>query len=468
MTVKQRWVLALISLTSLMIMLDLLVVTTALTAIRIDLNASLEELEWTVNAYTLPFAVLLMGGAALGDRYGRKRMFVAGIIVFTVASVACALAPGIGWLIAARVLQGVGAAAVSPVAQAILASAFDPEERPKALGIFWGVLGLATLGGPIIGGVIVETSAWQWIFWLNVPIAAMLLPLIIAKLDESVGEARRLDFGGIALVTAAAFGLVWGLVRGNEVGWTSFEVVGVLVGGAVALAAFVRWELRARDPLVPIRFFAFRTFSAGNATVFLMFAAAFAGLFFFAQFLQTVLHYGPLGAGLRLAPWTVTVIIFAPIGGRLVNQFGERALVSTGLLLQGIASGWFAVIAEPEVSYSAMIAPFVLAGVGTSIVVPAAMAAVYATVPDEAFVAASGTIATMRQLGGSFGIALAVAVFAAAGGYSSAQEFSDGFSGAMTASAVVALVGILAGLAFPARRVASTPEVPAPEKVAAA
>ncbi|UYQ66238.1 DHA2 family efflux MFS transporter permease subunit [Streptomyces peucetius] len=462
MTTKQRWVLALISLASLMIMLDALVVTTALQAIRLDLGASAEQLEWSVNAYTLPFAVLMMAGAAVGDRYGRKRVFIIGIVVFTIASVACALSPSIGWLIAARALQGIGAAASAPVAQTILTSEFSPEERPKALGVYWGMTGLATLGGPIVGGIVVETAAWQWIFWLNVPLAVVLLPLIIAKLPESHGEARRMDFAGIGLVTIAVFGLVWGLVRGNVVDWTSAEVLAALIGGALALVAFVWWELRTTDPLLPLRFFKSRAFSAGNASVFLLFASTFGGLFFFAQFLQTVLHHGPLGAGVRLAPWTVTVILFAPIAGKLVNKFGERPLVAGGLLMQAIASGWFAVIAGPDVSYSSMIAPFVLAGAGTSMVVPAATAAVYASVPEASFGAASGTFSTMRQLGGAFGIALAVAVFVGAGGYGSVQQFTDGFGAAMVAATVVALIGVVAGLAFPTRRPA-----PVPEKVAA-
>ncbi|MBW1599888.1 MFS transporter [Streptomyces sp. JJ38] len=452
MTVKQRWVLLLTSLASLLTALDALVVTTALPAIRADLNTSVEELEWTVNGYLLPFAVLLMAGAALGERYGRKRVFVGGLLLFMAASVACAAAPDVGWLIAARVAQGIGAAAVVPVAQAHLSAAFTPEERPKAMGLFGAATGLATLAGPVVGGVIVETATWQWIFWINVPVGLIMIPLILVKFDESIGQARRLDYGGMLLATVAAFGLGWSLVRGNEAGWSSAEVIGGFVVGAAALVAFVRWELRAPEPLMPLHFFRFRGFSAGNASMFLLFGSAMAGLFFYAQFLQTVLEYGSLDAGLRLVPWTVTVFFFSPIAGKLVPRFGERALVTAGLLLQGVASLWLALIVDPDMSYAAMVGPFVVGGIGISIAVPAVMTAVFGAVPNEASGAASGTLNSLRQLGGAFGIAIATALFAAIGGFGSPQDFTDGFSAAITTAAVIALIGVPVAMALPKRR----------------
>lgn len=324
MTVGQRWVLALTSLSALMITLDSLIVTTALHAIQLDLHASIAELEWTMNAYTLSFAVLLMAGAALGDRLGRRRVLAAGLIVFSVASAGCALAPSLGWLIAARAAQGAGAAAVLPVAMALLSATFRPEQRTRALGLFAAVTGLATLGGPLVGGAVVQGLAWQWIFWLNVPIVAVLVPLVRTRLSESFGTARTLDYLGIALVSVAALGLVWGLIRGNESGWVSAEVVGAFVVGAVGLFGFVRWELRTGTPLIPMQFFSSRAFSAGNAVGFLLFATVFSGAFFFAQFLQVVQQQGPLGAGVRLAPWTVTLFLVAPVAGKQINRFGER------------------------------------------------------------------------------------------------------------------------------------------------
>ncbi|WP_227025653.1 MFS transporter [Streptomyces fodineus] len=378
------------SLAALMTALDSMVVMTALPAIRLDLNASVEQLEWTVNAYTLAFAVLLMAGTALGDRYGRRRVFAIGLVVFTLGSAACALAPGIGWLIAARVVQGVGGAGVMAVAQALLGAAFGPKERPKALGVFGAVTGLATLVGPIVGGLVVESVAWQWIFWINIPVGIVLLPLILTRLTESTGEARRLDIGGVVLATVAAFGLVWGLVRGNNAGWGSVEVTGAFAIGAAAVAGFVLWELRTPEPLLPIRFFGSRAFSAGNSAMFLLFGCSMSDVFFFAQFLQTALHYGALATGLRLAPWTVAVFIGSPIAGKLVSRFGERPLVVAGLLLQAIASGWIALIAAPGMTYLEMVLPFVISGAGIALAVPAVMATVFSSVPPAAVGAASG------------------------------------------------------------------------------
>ncbi|WP_433659974.1 MFS transporter [Nocardia sp. CA-128927] len=450
MTVGQRWVLAVTSVAALMTVLDALVVTTALHAIQLDLHASIAELEWTINAYMLSFAVLLMAGAALGDRYGRRRVLAIGLGVFGVASAACALAPDLEWLIAARAVQGVGAAAIMPTATALLSAAFQPEQRSKALGLFAAVTGLATAGGPLVGGAVVQGLAWQWIFWLNIPIAVVLIPLLRTRIDESFGLARKLDYLGILLVSIGALGLVWGLLRGNETGWASAEVVAGFGAGALALVGFVRWELRTDAPLIPMRFFASRAFAAGNAVGFLLSASISSGAFFFAQFLQIVLHTDPLGAGLRLAPWTVTLFLVAPIVGRQVNRFGERPLVVLGLSMQAAGYGWISLIADTDLSYQAMIAPFVLSGIGISITIPAAQSAVLRAVPMTAVGAASGTYNTMRQLGITFGVALPAAVFAAVGGLQSARAFSDGFAAAMGTAALLALVGAVIGALIPA------------------
>jgi EmrB/QacA subfamily drug resistance transporter len=315
---SRTWVLVLTSIASLMVALDALVVTTALSSIRLDLHASIEQLEWTVNAYTLSFAVLMMTAAALGDRFGRRRWFVTGVGLFTAASAACALAPGVGWLIAARAVQGAGAALVMPLALALLSAAFPPERRAAALGLFSGVTGLAVLAGPVVGGAITQGIAWQWIFWLNVPIGAALAPLAWRRLGESYGPAARLDLPGLGLVTAGALGLVWGLVRGNAAGWGSAEVVGAVAAGVALVAGFVAWERRAPAPMLPPALFRARAFSAGNAASFFMFAALYGAVFFMAQFLQTAQGHGPLDAGLRLLPWTATLFVVAPLAGARV------------------------------------------------------------------------------------------------------------------------------------------------------
>jgi EmrB/QacA subfamily drug resistance transporter len=448
---QRTWVLALTSAAALMVALDALVVTTALSAIRVDLGASLAELEWTVNAYTLSLAVLLMTGAALGERFGRRRAFVAGIALFTAGSAACALAPGVGWLIAARVAQGAGAALVMPLALALLSAAYPPERRAAALGIFSGVTGLAVLGGPVVGGAITQGVAWQWIFWLNVPLGLVLAPLARTRLDESFGPSARIDLPGVALVTGAAFGLVWGLVRGNAAGWGSAEVAGALVGGAALLVAFVAWERRAAAPMLPLRLFGARAFAAGNAAAFCLFGSILGSVFFMAQFLQTAQGDGPLASGLRMLPWTATLFVVAPLAGAWIGRVGERPLVAVGLLLQAAGMGWIALAASPGLAYGALAVPLVVAGAGASMAIPAAQSAVVGAVAPADIGRASATFSALRQLGGAFGVAVLVAVFAGRGGYGSAQAFSDGFGPAVGVAAALSLAGAVAGLALPRR-----------------
>ncbi|NUS43444.1 MAG: MFS transporter, partial [Mycobacteriaceae bacterium] len=338
--------------------------------------------------------------------------------------------------------------------------AFPPQQRARALALFAAVTGLATVGGPLIGGAVSEGLAWQWIFWLNVPIGAVLVPLVRARVPESRGQARPLDYLGLALASAAAFGAVWGLVRGNEAGWTSPEVTAALLLSAVSAAGFVRWQRRAQAPLIPLRLFGSRAFSAGNAVGFLMTATTFAGAFFFTQFLQVVLHYGALGAGMRIAPWTVTLFLVAPIVGKRLDRTGERPLASIGMLMVAVGFGWIAAIANAELTWLGMVVPFVLAGVGVSMTIPAAQSAVLRAVPVEMAGAASGTYNTVRQLGGAFGIAVPAAVFGAVGGLGSAQEFSDGFRAALATAAVLALAGALIAALIPTRTPAPPAQVP--------
>jgi EmrB/QacA subfamily drug resistance transporter len=438
-----------------MLALDALVVTTALSTIRLDFSASMEALEWTVNAYSLSFAVLLLTGAALGDRFGRRRVFVIGLGVFTAASVMCALSGSVGGLIAARAAQGAGAALVMPVAMALLSSAFPREERAKALGIFSSVTGLALIAGPVLGGVVAEGLAWQWIFWLNIPIAMIVIPLSHGRLRESARTGAALDFGGLVLVTGAALGLVWGLMRGNNVGWTSLEVVSALTtGGALALA-FIAWELRAASPMVPMQLFRTRAFAAGNAAGVFLYASLYGTLFFVAQFLQAAQGQGPLGAGLRLLPWTATLFVVAPMAGALVNRLGERRLVVVGLLLQAAGMAWIALIATPDLAYASLVVPLIVAGSGVSMAMPAAQNAILGAVAPVQIGQASGTFNMLRQLSGVFGIAVLVAVFAGAGSFASPQAFSAGFASAIGVAAFLSLAGAVAGLCLPRRQIES-------------
>jgi EmrB/QacA subfamily drug resistance transporter len=447
-----RWVLGLASVASFMVALDTLVVSTALTTIRQDLGASVEDLEWTVNAYNLTFAVLLLVAAALGDRYGRRRLFAAGLAGFSLASAACALAPGIGWLIAARAVQGAGAAFVMPLAVALVGAAFPPERRGAAMGAMQGLTGLSVASGPVIGGAIAQGIDWPWIFWVNVPIGLLAVPLVLARIPESVGDRAPIDLRGVALVTAGALGVVWGLVRGNDAGWGSAEVIGSIATGVVLLVLYVRVQLARGDrALLPPRLFHSRAFSAGNAASFLLVASLFSAVFFFAQFQQAALGQSPLNAGLRLLPWTATLFFVAPIAGKMVDKVGERPFLAGGLLAQALGLGWIALIADPGMSYISMIPPMMLAGCGVSAAIPAAVNAVTGAVAPPDMGKAAGTNSMLRELGGVFGIAICVAVFAGAGSDASASAFTDGFTSAILASAGLALVGSVVALAVPAR-----------------
>jgi EmrB/QacA subfamily drug resistance transporter len=456
---EKNWVLGVTALASFMMALDAQVITTAFATIRSDFNASVETLQWTVNAYNLTFAVLLLTGAALGDRFGRRRMFAAGIALFALASMACALSGGAETLIAARSAQGAGAALVMPLAMAILSGAFASEERARALGIFSGVTGFALIIGPAIGGFITENFGWRWIFWINLPIGVLAIALVLARLRESFGPAAALDSPGLVLVAAAALTLVWSLLRGNAAGWSSAGVMTALVAGVLFTAAFVFWELRARAPMVPMRLFRSRAFSAGIAASFLFYAAMYGVLFWLPQFLQTALGYGPLGAGLRLLPWTATLFVTAPIAGAVVNKVGERPLVVIGLLMQAIGLGWIAVMVSPEVAYSNLIAPLVLAGVGVSMAMPSAQNAILSSVDVAEMGKASGVFNMGRFLGGMFGIAALVAAFSGAGSVDSPATFSTGFAAAMLVAAALSLLGALAGSWLPARPRVAAAEV---------
>ena len=451
-TRKRTWVVVLTGIASMMAALDTVVVSTALSTIRIQLHASVGQLEWTVNAYNLSFAVLLMPAAALGDRFGRKRMFVFGLGLFSAASAACALSPAVGFLIGARAVQGAGAAFILPLALAILTSAFPPEKRGTAIGMFSAVTGISVALGPIVGGAIVSGIDWSWIFWVNVPIGLIAIPLVLTRLDESFGKRVALDLPGVGLIAAAAFGLVWGLVRGNSVGWGSAEVVGAFAAGALLATAFVRWEFRAREPMLPMSFFRSRTFTAGNAAIFFVLGSLFSEVFFFPQLLQTGLHYDVLQTGLRLMVWTSTFIVVAPIAGALVDRIGERPLMVSGLLIQAGGAAWIASIARPGLPFSHLIVPLIVAGVGISMAIPSAQNSVVGSATQETAGKLAGINSMMRELGGVFGIALAVAVFAGFGGYTSAQAFVNGFGPAIWVSSGLAVLGALCGLALPSRR----------------
>jgi EmrB/QacA subfamily drug resistance transporter len=446
------WTFAITSVALFMVTLDNLVVTTAIPVLRTDLHASLESLEWTVNAYTLTFAVFLLTGAALGDRFGRRRMFTVGVAIFTLGSIGAALAPSIEALNAARAVQGFGGAIVMPLTLTILSAAVPAERRGLALGAWGGISGLAVAFGPLVGGAVVEGISWQWIFWLNVPIGLVLIPLALARLGESYGPGGRLDLPGLGLVSTGLFGIVWGLVRGNAQGWASPEIVGPLAAGFALVAAFALWERRAPAPMLPLRFFRKPAFALANAASFFMFFGMFGSIFLLSQFFQTVQGYSPLGSGLRILPWTLAPMFIAPIAGALSDRIPPRLIIGVGLSLQAAALAWISFVSTPTTPYSELIVPFVLAGVGMALFFAPSANVILSAVRRREEGQASGANNAIRELGGVFGVAVLASVFAHVGGYTTGEAFVDGMNAAVLVGAAVVGLGALAAFAIPTSR----------------
>jgi EmrB/QacA subfamily drug resistance transporter len=449
---RTLWTFAITSVALVMATLDNLVVTTALPVIRTDLHASVEGLEWTVNAYTLTFAVLLLTGAALGDRFGRRRLFAIGLGIFTLASAAAALAPSMGVLVAARAVQGMGGAIIVPLTLTILSAAVPAEKRGVALGAWGGIGGLAVALGPLVGGAVVSGLSWHWVFWINVPIGLALIPLALRQLDETHGPSNKLDLPGVALASAGLFGIVWGLVRGNGQGWASPEIVLSLSVGALVVAGFVLWELRAATPMLPMRFFRDRAFAAANVASLLMFFGMFGSIFLLAQFFQTVQGYSPFGSGLRILPWTAMPIFIAPIAGALSGKIGGRPLMATGLALQAIGLGWIAAVSTPTTPYADLVAPFVISGMGMALFFAPVANVVLSAVRPEEEGQASGANNAIRELGGVFGVAVLASIFSHYGGYGTPSSFVDGLTPAIWVGAVVVGLAAIAALLIPRRR----------------
>lgn len=446
------WALVITSVASFMAALDNLVVTTALPSIRESLGGELPELEWTVNAYTLTFAVLLMLGASLGDRFGRRRLFVVGLSIFTGASAAAALSPGINELIAFRAIQGMGAAIMMPLTLTLLTAAVPPARRGAALGLFSAVTGLAVACGPLVGGTLTEHLSWQWIFWLNVPIGLVLLPLARLRLAESHAPDSRLDIPGTLLVSGGLFGIVYGLVNANSDGWTDPTVLSALIAGGVLLGGFIRHGFRAKNPMLPMRLFRNRAFFGINTASLLMFFGMFGSIFLLSQYFQGVLGYSPTEAGLRMLPWTGMPMLVAPVAGLLADRFGGRPVVVTGLALQAAGLGLFALALAPDASYASQLPGLMVGGVGMALYfAPAASLVMSSVRPGEQGIA-SGANNALREVGGALGVAVLATAFSSQGGYDSPQTFTDGTVLAVWIGAAVVALAALVALMIPGRR----------------
>jgi EmrB/QacA subfamily drug resistance transporter len=448
--------LAIVSIALFMVTLDNLVVTNALVSIREDLGASLEQLEWTVNAYTLSYAVFLLTAAALGDRFGRRRVFAIGIGVFTLSSAAAAIAPSTDALIAARAFQGLGGAVITPLSLTLLSEAFAVEKRGLALGIWSGVSGLGVALGPVVGGAVVDGFSWHWIFWLNVPIGIALVPAVVGLLRESRGPNATLDLPGVALASTGLLGLVFGIVRAQALGWTSTPVIASIATGVVLLAAFAVWESRTATPMLPIGFFRNRAFAATNGVSLAMFFGSFGAIFLLAQFFQVAQGYSPLEAGLRTLPWTAMPIFVAPVAGVLSDRIGSRPLMATGLALQAAGLAWIALVTEPATAYGMFVPGFVMAGSGMAMVfAPAANAVLRSVRPDQAG-QASGATNTIREIGGVLGVAVLATVFTGAGSFTTPQAYVDGLIPAVWVGVAVLAAGALVALLVPGRQSAGS------------
>jgi EmrB/QacA subfamily drug resistance transporter len=432
--------------------LDNLVVTNALPVIHEDLGATVEQLQWLVNAYTLAFASLILFAVGLGDRIGRRTMFLAGIVIFTISSVFAALSTDPTQLIVARAFQGLGGAGIMPLSLSLLAGAVEARLRPLAIGIWGGIAGLGVAAGPLIGGAVVEGWSWEAIFWINVPVGILVLPLILMTLPNTLGARLRLDIPGVLLVGLGVLGLVFGIVRGNDAGWDSFEVLGALIGGAVLIAAFLVWESRTKAPLLPLRLFRDRSFSVANIVGFGFSFGMFGAVFILIQFLQVVQGASPFEAAIQTTPWTMAPMVVAPLAGFIAPRVGTRVLMVAGLLFQGAGLTWLALTMSADVPYLTMLPAFIAAGIGMGLVFAPSSTAVLANIQENDTAKASGTNSTLREIGVALGIAVLTAVFTGAGGDLTPTGYVDAAVPAVAVGAAVLLATAVVALFLPAGR----------------
>ncbi|MFG6446411.1 MFS transporter [Microbacterium sp. P07] len=450
-------VLAAASLPMFMATLDNLVMTNALPVLHSELGATVEELQWFVNAYTLVFASFILVTAALGDRLGRRTVFLAGIALFGIGSVFAALSVDPSQLIAARALQGLGAAGVLPLSLALISGAVAPERRPLAIGIWGGVSGLGVAVGPLVGGAVIEGWNWQSIFWLNVPVAVIAIPLAWWALNNDFGSRARIDVVGAVLAGGGVLALVHAIVRGNDDGWGSLGVVAEIIVGVVLVVAFLVWQSRAKAPLIPLRLFRDRSFSVTNIVGFAFSFGTFGAVFILIQYMQVVGGSSPLEAALQTTPWTLAPMFIAPLAGIFAPRIGTRILMVAGLLFQGVALAWIATVMSQTLDYPQLVVPFVLAGVGMGLVFAPSATALLATLGVIDHAKASGVNSTVRELGVALGTAVMTAVFVSAGGELRPDLYVDAARPAVFIGAGVLLAATVIALWLPAGRSPRTP-----------
>jgi EmrB/QacA subfamily drug resistance transporter len=403
---RRWWTLGAMCFALFMIMLDNTVVNVALPSIQKDLGSSISGLEWTVNAYTLSFAVLLVTGGRLGDIFGRRRMFLFGVVAFGLSSAFIGFSQSDAWLVAGRAAQGIGAAFMMPATLSIISNAFPPQERGKAIGTWAGVSAMALAIGPVVGGFLVENVSWQSIFFLNVPVAIVAVFVTIAATRESRDESstHQVDIPGVLTVSVALGALVLALVEGNSWGWGSPAIIGLFAVSIAAGVAFAYAESHSPEPMVDFRFFKSRSYVGANLVAFIVSFAMLAMFFFIALYMQNIKGYSPLEAGVRFLPSTAVIILVGPIAGRLTDRVGPKPLMTLGLLTVAASLFWQGHL-TPDTSYGFLVGAFILMGLGMGLVMsPMSTAAMNAVEPQKAGVA-SGILSMSRMVGGTFGVA---------------------------------------------------------------
>jgi EmrB/QacA subfamily drug resistance transporter len=462
---RRWWTLGAMCFALFMIMLDNTVVNVALPSIQRDLGASLAGLEWTVNAYTLAFAVLLVTGGRLGDIFGRRRVFLCGLVVFTASSAFIGFAQSQAWLVGGRTMQGIGAAFMMPATLSIITNAFPPHERGKAIGTWAGVSALALAIGPVVGGLLVEHVSWQSIFFINPPVAAVAIAVTLFATHESRDETvvPRVDVAGMAAITIGLTALTLSLVEANTWGWGSPRILGLLALAVAGIAAFVAVERRAPVPMVDFSFFRARTFLGANIVAFIVSFAMLAMFFFISLYMQNVLRFSPLEAGLRFLPTTVMVIAIAPIAGRYTDKIGARPLMTLGLTLVGTSLLWQSFLTT-DTGFDFLLPGFVTMGIGISLVMaPMSTAAMNAVDQNKAGVA-SGILTMSRMVGGTLGVAVLGAFIGRPG---ATQDFVHSLGQGLKVGSAVAFLGAVVAWTFISPHLAGAPPAPPAGEVTA-
>ena len=446
---RKWWTLAAVSFGLFMIMLDNTVVNVALPAIQEDLGADLSQLQWIVTGYALTFAALMLIGGKLADAYGRRLIFVVGIVVFTGASLWCGLADSGEMLIAARVVQGGGAALMNPATLSIIAATFPARQRGMAIGIWAGVSALALAIGPLVGGLLTEHLSWHWIFFVNVPVGVVAIIASYLLITESKDETHEsLDLPGLATSALGLFALTYGLIEANEYGWTSARIVGSFVVAAVALTSFVVIERRRRSPMLDLTLFRSGTYTGANVAMLLVALAMFGVFFFVSLYMQNVLGYSAVQAGAAFLPMTILIILVAPIAGRLSDKHGSRWLMTGGMVLLGIQLLYLSQLG-PDADFWDLLPGFVCGGLGMALAMTPTAAAATRAVPVHKSGVGSAVLNAMRQVGGSIGIALMGAIVAhEASGRPGLEGFMAGFERALFVAALIAFAGAIVAFAL--------------------